>query len=124
MVIDEAFVSIGYGDKVKGFIDGKALLHYLGEVEPELYPTLIVLDNTLPQLNAGDLIGILKSTPAYEAIPVVVYTTLLTPSRKEQLMAAGATACLEKGSSMEDVKRVATELKNMAEQGSKEAGAL
>lgn len=117
IVIDEAFVSIGYGGKVKKFIDGKSLLHYLEEVEPGLYPSLIVLDNTLPQLNAGDLLIILKSTPAYRAIPVVVYTTLLTPYKKEQLLAAGATACLEKGTSMEDVRRVATELKNMAEEG-------
>lgn len=124
MVIDEAFVSIGYGGQVKKFIDGKSLLRYLEEVEPDLYPSLIVLDNTLPQLNAGDLLIILKSTPAYKAIPVVVYTTLLTPSKKEQLLAAGASACLEKGISMEDVRQVVTQLKNMAEEGPKETGAL
>lgn len=123
MVIDEAFVAIGYGGKVKKFIDGKALLHYLEEVEPDLYPSLIVLDNTLPQLTAGDLLIILKSTPAYQSIPVVVYTTLLTPSKKEQLLAAGASACLEKGTSMEEVKQVATQLKNMAEEGPTKAGA-
>ncbi|MEI6950707.1 hypothetical protein V9K67_26230 [Paraflavisolibacter sp. H34] len=74
MMIDEAFKKIGYEAEVKKFMNGKSLLRYLEETEPSLYPSLIVLDNTLPALDASDLLAVLKSSPSYHPIPVVVYT--------------------------------------------------
>jgi CheY-like chemotaxis protein len=116
LIINEAFVEIGYGAEVKKFTNGNALLDYLKQIEPALYPSLILLDNSLPGLDAKGLLGILKSNPAYKAIPVVVHTTLLTPSKKEELLAAGAQSCIEKGSTIQDVVQMAEELKNQAEQ--------
>jgi CheY-like chemotaxis protein len=115
MIIDEAFMQIGYQTQVKKFIGGKALLHYLEQVEPALYPHLIVLDNTLPELDAAEILSILKSTPAYKHIPVAIYTTSLSPTKKEQLLAGGAYACFEKGNNMEQVVQLAKELKYLAE---------
>lgn len=114
-MINEAFAEIGYEAEVKKFTGGKMLLNYLKQLEPSLYPSLIVLDNTLPEMDAIGLLQILKNDPAYKNIPVVVYTTLLTPGKKQQLLAAGAQACLQKGNSMQELVQVATELKNMAE---------
>jgi len=96
LMINEAFNAIGYETQVKKFVDGKMLLHYLESIDASLYPQLIVLDNTLPQLNAADILSILKSNPSYKSIRVVVYTTMLTPSKKEQLLAAGHTPVLKK----------------------------
>ena len=115
LFIDEAFKEIGYEAEVKKFLDGKALLHYLEAIEPALYPSLIVLDNTLPALEASDILSILKQNASYKQIPVVIYTTLLSPSKKEQLLAMGAFACFEKGTSMEEIVKVASELKKLAE---------
>lgn len=115
VLIDEAFQEIGYEASVKKFIDGKALLHYLGNIEPEVYPSLIVLDNSLPELEASDIITLLKENPAYKSIPVVIYTTGVSPSKKEKLLAQGAHACFEKGSNMQDLIRMATELKRLAQ---------
>ena len=114
-IIDEAFKEIGYDPQVKKFINGKALLHYLEIVEPSLYPSLIVLDNTLPGLDANDILTLLKQHPAYKTIPVVVYTTMLSSHKKEQLISKGAYACLQKGSTMTEVIRLAQELKHLAE---------
>jgi CheY-like chemotaxis protein len=114
-MIDEAFGKIGYEAAVKKFINGKMLLHYLEGLSPSLYPALIVLDNTLPELDAAYLLRILKSNPAYKDILMIVYTTVLTPNKKEQLVAAGADACLEKGNTMEELVQVATRLKAIAE---------
>lgn len=116
IVINEAFQAIGYEAEVKKFMDGLAMLRYLEQVEPSLYPSLIVLDNTLPQMNAGDLLAVLKSKPAYRDIRIVVYTTLLTPSKKEQLMGQGAFACIEKGTTMDEVIAIAARLKKLAEE--------
>lgn len=114
-VIDEAFMEIGYGTEVKKLINGKALLHYLESIPTSLYPSLIVLDNTLPELDAIDLLTILKTDPSYKAIPVVVYTTMLTPTKEQQLISRGAYACYEKGATMREVVEVAKKLRGLAE---------
>ena len=114
-VMDEAFMELDYGTEVKKLLNGKALLHYLEIVDPSTYPSLIVLDNTLPEMDAANLLSILKANPFYNEIPVVVYTTTLTPFKEEQLVAKGAYACYEKGSTMKEVLEVAKKLKSMAQ---------
>jgi CheY-like chemotaxis protein len=115
MIIDEAFKHINYAAGIKKFINGEAMLHYLEQIEPSLYPSVIVLDNTMPKMDAVDLLSILKKNPKYEKIPVVVYTSALSEHKKEQLLAMGAYACLEKGALMDDIVEVAKQLKTMAE---------
>jgi len=113
-IIDEAFKEIGFAAQVKKFLNGRALLHYLNSLDPTLYPSLIVLDNVLPEMDAHDILITLKEHTAYKDIPVVVYTTMLTPYKREQLRAKGVSALLEKGSTMPEVIRLAQELKNLA----------
>ena len=121
LIIDEAFQQIGYEAEVKKFINGKAQLRYLEQIGPSLYPSLIVLDNTLPELGAGELLSLLKANPAYKPIPVVVYTTGVSPTQKERLLSLGAYACLEKATAMKEIVRVAEELKQLAESNVKES---
>lgn len=115
VLIDEAFQVIGYESEVKKFIDGKSLLQYLEKVEPDLYPSLIVLDNTLPELEATDILALLKENPSYKSIPVVIYTTGISPSKKEKLLSQGAYTCFEKGSSMQELVQMARELKRLSQ---------
>lgn len=115
ILINEAFMEIGFGAEVKKFPDGKMLLRYLDQLEPSLYPSLIVLDNTLPELQAADLISILKANTAYEGIPVVVYTTMLSPAKERQLLSSGAYACFEKGSTFDQLILTAKKLRSLAE---------
>jgi CheY-like chemotaxis protein len=114
LLINEAFGEIGYGSEVKKFKDGQALLHYLSQMEPVLLPSLIVLDNSLPGLDAIDLLRLLKSDQRYKDIRVVIYTTLLTPVKDEQLRKAGAYLCLEKGTTMQEIIQVANRLREIA----------
>jgi CheY-like chemotaxis protein len=116
LFIDEAFMEIGYAAEVKKFVDGKMMLRYLEQIEPAQYPSLIVLDNTLPDLEASDLLSILKSDPSYQPIPVVVYTSAVSPFKEEQLLSRGAFCVMEKASSSRDIVQVALKLKGLAEQ--------
>ena len=116
IIIDEAFKEIGYEAEVKKFIGGKALLNYLGQVNPDIYPSLIVLDNTLPEMDAKEIITILKNDPGLRSIPVVVYTSSIAPSKRDELIDAGVYACIEKESSMRAVVEVAKGLKRLAEE--------
>lgn len=115
VMIDEAFASIGFESEVKKFINGKALLHYLNSIHPSLYPSLIVLDNTLPELEATDILSVMKRSEIYRSIPIVVYTTIVSPSKMQQLLAMGAYACYEKGNTMQEIIAVAEELKQLSQ---------
>jgi CheY-like chemotaxis protein len=115
MIIDEAFLAIGFAAEVKKFINGKTLLHYLEQVGSKLLPSLIVLDNSLPELNAIDLLKILKTSPSYQDIPVVVYTTMLTEAKERQLLSLGAHTCFQKGNTLQEVVELAEALKRMAQ---------
>ena len=119
MIIDDAFSEIDFNAEVKKFIDGKPLLQYLESIEADLYPSLIVLDNTLPDLDAEDLLSILKNNASYKDIPIVIYTSSLTPFKKQQLLSKGAYACFEKGNTMHEVVEVMKELKKIASENSK-----
>lgn len=115
IIMDEAFQHIGYESEVKKFIDGKALLQYLEQIDSSLLPSLIVLDNTLPAMGADELLRILKANPLYKPIPVVVYTSSVSPTQKERLLSLGAFACLEKAASMQDLIKVVEDLKQLAQ---------
>lgn len=115
MIIDEAFTAIDFGADVKKFIDGKALFHYLNSIEASVYPSLIVLDNTLPELEATDILSVLKREAAYQSIPVVVYTTTVSPAKRQQLLSMGAYACYQKGNTMQEIIALAKELRKISE---------
>jgi CheY-like chemotaxis protein len=115
LFIDDAFKEIDYVNNVKKFTDGQMLLDYLEKIEPSLYPSLIVLDNTLPKLDAADLLTILKSNGNYQHIPVVVYTTSLPSSKEERLMSLGAYACFEKGTTMSSLVELVKQLRSIAQ---------
>jgi CheY-like chemotaxis protein len=114
IVMNEAFMEINSGEEVKKFNDGKSLFKYLEKIDPSVYPSLIVLDNTLPELDALTILSMLKENPSYKAIPVVIYTTSLSPYKKQQLLAAGAYACFEKGNTMLEIVDVAKKLRELA----------
>ena len=115
-IIDAAFMEIGYGTEVKKFADGQALIKYLEEIDATLYPSLIVLDNTLTGHEAQDILSDLKKNDRYKSIPVIIYTTAVSPTKKSQLLERGAYACIEKGSKMEAIIEVAKTLRNFAEE--------
>ena len=115
MMIDEAFMEIEFAQEAKKFIDGKSLFHYLEQVEPSLFPSLIVLDNSLPEHDAFDILSRLKEDELFKEIPVVIYTASLSPSKEKQLLSKGAYACFAKGNSMKEIVEVAKKLKSLAQ---------
>ena len=115
IILDEAFEEIGYASEVKKFINGQSLIEYLEKMEPKLYPSLIVLDNSLPQMDASQLLTSLKNDSRYTHIPIIVYASSVSPQKKEKLMSMGAYACIEKEALMDNIIAVAKQLRNVAE---------
>jgi CheY-like chemotaxis protein len=118
--IDDAFVEIGYECEIKKFISGKDLLKYLENVEPALYPTLIVLDYSIKGMDATDILRILKQSEAYKHIPVLIYSSTCPPSRTAELKALGAYDCLEKEDSMKALVEMAKKFRDLSKAEIKE----
>jgi len=114
-ILDEAFKEIGYEAEVKKFVDGEALLSYLRNIDPSLLPALVVLDNSLPKMDVSELLSLLKKDQVFCNIKVVIYTTLVSPERKQLLLSLGADACITKGTHMSEIVAVARKLKAVAE---------
>src|SRR6476620_4607456 len=106
-IIDEAFVEIDNACDIKKFVSGTDLLSYLEKVGPELYPSLIVIDYNMPGLSATELLGILKQNEAYKDIPVIIYSSHCTASKKAELQALGAYDFVEKGDTMKAIIEMA-----------------
>jgi CheY-like chemotaxis protein len=114
-ILDEAFTIIEYQAEIKKFTDGEHLLEYLAKIEQSQYPSLIVLDNWLPKLDALSMLLLLKQGPLYKNIPVIVYGTEISPQRKNKLLSMGAYACVKKGTAMWEIIDLARILKDVAE---------
>jgi DNA-binding response OmpR family regulator len=115
IILDEAFQEIGYQPEVKKFISGEDMFRYLEQIDVSLFPSLIVLDNTLPKLDATAIVSILKNNTASDKIPVVILTTSISPEKSKRLLEMGVYAIIEKGSEMKEIIRIARELKDIAE---------
>jgi len=61
--------------QVLEFHNGRQVLDHLAGIPKEQYPCLIILDMNMPKLSGRDTLALLKSEPAYKAIPVIVFTT-------------------------------------------------
>jgi CheY-like chemotaxis protein len=59
-------------------------------------PTLILLDNRLPDTNGKQVLGQLAASPATAAIPVIVFSGDCGRADVEDLLAAGAVEFLAK----------------------------
>ena len=114
-IIDDAFKEIGYEAEVKKFIDGQALLKYLEQIAESIYPSLIVLDNSLPGLDVQRLVSILKKDNRYQSIPVIIYSGTVSLAQRKELMEIGVSAIIEKGNTMQDVVNVVKHLRDVAE---------
>lgn len=60
---------------------------------------------------------VLKPSPAYQYIPVIIYLGLVLHPRKEELLSMGAYKYIEKGETFSEIVRIAEELKQIAEAG-------
>jgi CheY-like chemotaxis protein len=118
--MDEAFNAIGYGAEIKKFINGEALLKYLQQVDASLYPSLIILDNTLPTLRAIDVLSMLKQKQETRDIPIVIYSGSISPGKKQQLLQMGAHSCVEKKFTMDELIALVKEFREIASASNKQ----
>jgi CheY-like chemotaxis protein len=122
VIIDDAFKELGYESEVKKFLEGQSLLKYLNKIDSSVYPSLIVLDNSLPGLDVEGVVSTIKKDERFKTIPVIVYSGTVSVAKKQELQKHGVDAIIEKGSTMQDVVNVAQKFKNIAESDRNRSG--
>lgn len=106
-IMHQAFEELSFGDDIKMFSSGEELNKYLSLLSPNCFPELIVLDYNMPALNGGELALHLKKQPLFQNIPVVLYSTGMSPKTQQNLIASGVLNCYEKGMEFQQVLELA-----------------
>ena len=99
IVDDDSIIATVYRYKLssEGFVvkvvrSGEAAIQF---VENET-PDLIILDWMLPQMDGIGVLKILRSRPATQQTPVILFSNSFLQLQKEEALAAGANRCIDK----------------------------
>ena len=109
-IMHQAFEELAFTEDVKMFSSGEELNAYMGHLSSSAFPELIVLDYNMPALNGAELALSLKKHPQFSCIPVVLYSTGISPKMQEELKKAGVLDCFEKGMEYRQVLSLAASL--------------
>src|SRR6476661_6107851 len=90
------------GHKVSLFADGHELLLALRRNEEE--PDVIFLDIHMPILNGEEILNIIKKSPDWKHIPVVMISGAYPKKLVRQFAEAGANHLMKKPTGNEDLK--------------------
>ncbi len=95
--------------KLRTYENGYDLLENLGKTNHHDFPCLIVLDINMPMLNGIELLSLLKSNISYSNIPVVLFSTGVTPYNKAKVQQL-KTDVITKPISISEYKKVGKSL--------------
>ncbi len=87
--------------------NGAEVLDYLNAAQtPEARPDIIVLDQNMPKLTGKETLETLKSAGQYAEIPVVIYSTYVSPQLIRECLDFGAARVMTKPDSPEGYNRM------------------
>jgi CheY-like chemotaxis protein len=109
-IMHQAFSELSFDGEVKMFCSGQELFGYLEQLPPQSLPGLFVLDYNMPAINGAELALFLRRHPLYQEIPVVLYSTGMSPKLKQELLQHGVLRCYEKGMEYSEVLQMARSL--------------
>lgn len=109
------FSELAWSEHVRIVESGEDVLACLnGSTEPH-YPSLIVLDYNMLRHSGEEILRRLKGHHAYKKIPVVVYSTSMSPDLSNRLVTLGAVSCHAKPGRYERVLELARTFRELAE---------
>lgn len=90
-LLHDTFEQLNLGNCIGFAENGEDAIRYLKNCEAQQkLPNLIVLDLNMPKLNGRQTLELIKATPGWEGIAVVIYSTSLNPKERDECMAKGA----------------------------------
>jgi CheY-like chemotaxis protein len=118
-IMHQAFSELQFECDVKMFCSGQELHDYLGHLPSQSLPELFVLDYNMPAINGAELALFLRRQPLFRHIPVVLYSTGMSPRLQQEMLEHGVLRCYEKGMEYEDVLAMARSLVELVKEKSK-----
>jgi CheY-like chemotaxis protein len=77
------------------------------------FPALIIADYNMPKVNGEEFLKLLKSETSINEIPVVIYSTSISPKLHEVLIDSGAYATIKKANSYREFTLQVLEIKKI-----------
>jgi CheY-like chemotaxis protein len=90
----------------------EAISNLLDEITP--IPDVIFLDLNMPVLNGKKCLAIVKQTPAYQHIPVIIYSTTSSKQEIQEIVKQGAAHFLMKTHNFNELREELTSIDLMA----------
>jgi CheY-like chemotaxis protein len=87
------------GYEVTALPDGRSALAALDRVRPDL----ILLDVRMPDITGWDLLGLLRHSPKYQSLPVIMLTGMSDPASQAYAWQLGCTCYLTKPIDLHDL---------------------
>ena len=96
-----------YGNDLRLWLvtNGLDALTFLRKEGPYVHapsPALIILDINLPQMHGTEVLAELRTLPAYEATPVVMFTSARRDLEEQHCLHLGANAYVQKPATLDD----------------------
>lgn len=105
MIMGEAFSELNCHDRVTMYDSGSAFHQDLMELKTlSPLPLLIVLDYNLPGSDGAVILSLLKNDAVLRTIPVVMYSTGMSNTQRQDCLLKGAVTCFEKGVTYQEVR--------------------
>jgi CheY-like chemotaxis protein len=98
-LFQEALTDCEISCQVSLLTDGNEVLAFVRREAPfaqVLLPQLIVLDLNVPGMTAEEVLAALRSVPAYQTVPVVLFSSGDEASGQQRSVQLGATAFVQK----------------------------
>ena len=92
----EAYLAIDANVSLCFVENGQEVLHYLQTLSEDCFPSLIILDLNMPQLDGRRTLQLLKENPRYRHIPVAIVSTSSNNNDREVCQQLGAALFLVK----------------------------
>jgi CheY-like chemotaxis protein len=99
--------------KLKAVQSWNELKAFLDRCPKSELPNLAVLDLNMPYKDGIECLSMLKESPEYKHIPVVIFSTSVQPDVKQKCFQLGAMSCIEKPESYETYKDVVHYMVNL-----------
>ena len=107
-----AFQEYGLDCEVKVLMQGnevEAFVREMATAAPLFQPQLIIADCLIPGMETEDILAALRTVPAYQGIPVLLFSTLAEAEGQRRSVQCGAAAFVPKPSQLQAfVEAVAT----------------
>ena len=106
MFARQALESVVSNIEITELSDGSQLLTLLKE-NSSVQPSLVLMDINMPLVNGLEALAVLRNTPDFRHIPVVMFSTTAISGSIEQAYALGVNAYIVKPVNFEDYMRMA-----------------